>query len=289
VRNLRWAKLQYVSLELHHAVGHEPLVELTDGVRKRIEAEKELLVDPRVCSSLVEVLDLASARVHLKTGRHRNELVRFRYDLTLKARSADLRAPASATWTDWGSIASLDATASSSEGALLPLAARLAALAPTEPVLAVRGIPNARLVGLARALERLRRGSPSPTTLDQLRADAASSDGVEPQDLFDLANAHGFVLELGASDVAYQCDALFVREGGPPAEVVFGAGGRRALDECATEPTNRGRARFGKRLVADLAEEKPKLAARSVVNVVDRLPRHTDGSIDHGAFAEEVL
>jgi hypothetical protein len=212
----------------------------------------------------------------------------FRYDLTLKAADAGARCSASTTWTDWRSIAAVDAPGSSSREGLAALRAKLVALPLLQPGLAVRGIPNARLVGLARALERLRDSPTHASTLRELRSDGDASDGVEPQDLFDLAEELGFRLELGASRLAHECDALFDREGAELVETVFGAGERRPLDECATEPTNRGRARFGKRLAGDLAEESPRLAARSVVIVVDRISRHADGSLDRGALADEI-
>jgi len=225
-----------------------------------MDAEQELLVDPSVGWSLVELLELASARVAVKSGRHSNELVRFRYDLTLRAQGGE-RSPSAATWIDWESLGPDR------------LAESLAALDPKRPVFAVRGIPNARLVGLSRALAWLRGSSSRAPTLASLRADAAADDGVAPADLFDLATRSGLRLELGASVEADRCDALFTREAAGVIEGVFGAGAKRPLDECANEPMNRGGSRFAKRLHASLSAVDPNLAARSVVFVVDHLPR----------------
>jgi SAM-dependent methyltransferase len=275
LRNLRWAKHFYLSVELHHASADLTPPQLREKMRKRIEAEKELLLDPSVAHHFMKRFDLAGARAELKTGRNENELVRFRYDLTLFTKGGQSRLVAApsdaASWADVGSLAALRDR-----------------LAATTDSFLVHTIPNARLVGLSRALQKLR-DADDATTSTELRQLASSNEGVAPADLFDLAKQTGFHLCLGPSSLVDCCDAFFAKSPEKAVDFGFGIGVDRAPRDCVTDPMNRGGARFGKKMSAELGQRDPDLARLASIVVVDRIPRLADGALDRDAWLAELL
>src|SRR5690606_12692603 len=80
VRDLNLLTAFHTSVVRHHATGQESTAELYARVRRAVESENELLVDP----ALFRLLPARNGRisgveVRLKRGVHRNELIRFRY------------------------------------------------------------------------------------------------------------------------------------------------------------------------------------------------------------------
>ena len=84
------------SVELHQAAASLPVAELAQRVRRRIQGEEELVLDPTFFTALAESIPepLAGAEVRLKRGRAANELTRFRYDVVLRVRGESAAAPA---------------------------------------------------------------------------------------------------------------------------------------------------------------------------------------------------
>ena len=266
LRNLRWAKHFYLSAELHHALADARLDAIRENLRARAANEKELLIDPSIAWTLVSRHGFRAARAWIKRGRRTNELVRFRYDLLLRKSGGPPARNLEATATDWSSLADIEARLASGKAFV------------------VSKIPNDRLTGLARALEALR---DPRATLDDVKK-VASSGGVAPQDLFDLAERHGMRVELGPGVQADACEAIFVPQDHGPIDGVFGAGAERSFEACANEPANRGAPTFAKKLLAALTERDEALAEAARVVIVDRLARKPDGSIDVEALAEAV-
>jgi amino acid adenylation domain-containing protein len=84
VRSLPLLAAFYSTVELHQAPADRTAAELKARVRRRIEDEEELALDPAFFPALARRLPSARAEVLLKRGRADNELTRFRYDAVLR-------------------------------------------------------------------------------------------------------------------------------------------------------------------------------------------------------------
>jgi amino acid adenylation domain-containing protein len=193
VRSLPLLEAFHASVQVARADGTEPAEELAERVRRRVEAEQELVIAPAFFTTVRRRLPRVSAvQVLPKPGRTENELTRFRYDVVLT-----LDAPGSAdqppdAWRDADSD-ELDA------GALETLLRNGSA-----DVVAVRGIRNARVQRFADLAARLRNGASG--SVADLRAALAEDDAghpahgdalaVDPAALYRLGEACGYRIEL---------------------------------------------------------------------------------------------
>ncbi|MEU2912238.1 amino acid adenylation domain-containing protein [Streptomyces massasporeus] len=145
--------------------------ELRRAVEHGVILEKELLVDPGFFTVLQHRMPALTAHtVQVKRGRAHNEMTRYRYDVVLHKQGAPAHRITETAQRPWPA----DGTAG------------LAALLTGEHPAAVRvtGIPNGRIAAEAALAQAVRDGT---------RPHAApAGDGVEPEDLYDLAAAHGY-------------------------------------------------------------------------------------------------
>ena len=141
VRSLPLLPALHASVELSRAAADQPVEQLRDTVRRRVDGEEELLIDPGFFAALrARFPRLTGVRVLPKRGGVDNELTRFRYDVLL---TADGPAAPPVGWLDW-----------TAEG-LTPAALRDRLATDRPDVLAVRGVPNARVRAAAAATRRL--------------------------------------------------------------------------------------------------------------------------------------
>ena len=102
VRNLRMLEAFHLSVQLHKAEPSLSREELQQRVLQQIAMEDELVVEPDFFHALRQHLPkIGQVQVHLKRGRHHNELTRFRYDVVLRIGETE-GAPADVSWLDWG-------------------------------------------------------------------------------------------------------------------------------------------------------------------------------------------
>ncbi|MGW7428024.1 amino acid adenylation domain-containing protein [Streptomyces sp. NPDC054861] len=145
--------------------------ELRRAVEHGVIMEKELLVDPDFFTALQQRLPALTAHtVQVKRGREHNEMTRYRYDVVLRKRGAPVHRITETAEAPWPA----DGTAG--------LAALLAGEHPA--ALRVTGIPNGRVAAEAALARAVRAGLRPPA--------APAGDGAEPEDLYDLAAAHGY-------------------------------------------------------------------------------------------------
>jgi amino acid adenylation domain-containing protein len=194
----------YLSVLLHRAPDAMPVEELRLALQVQREREKELAVDPEFFFALQERSPrIGRVRVQLKGGRARNEFTSFRYDVVLEIEpeaSSETKVP----WTEW----------SEGEWRLEGLRHHLEWKAPE--VLALSGVPNARVLEDVRALDRLAGFTGSVGELKRAAHDAASAvQALDPAALLQLGDELGYVVQVSwaASGDRAACDVVFARPG----------------------------------------------------------------------------
>jgi amino acid adenylation domain-containing protein len=284
----------FALLEAHHAYDQlERSRELPEGprelsveelaglVRRRVETEDELCVDPTFFDELArELPDVGRVEVRLRRGNLQNETTRFHYDvwLWIGEREARQEVP----FVPWGADL----------GSVTDVRARLLRDQPTE--LALSDVPNWRNLRHVAASEALvdprRRGE---TVADLLRSLPTDDDGIDPEALFALADELPYAVELSLSDAGRRgtFDAVFTRKDSAKA----GCPPRRRLSVAesdapfwtrfASEPSKK---RAGRALAEELRETLrqtlPEYMVPSVLVPIARLPLTTNGKVDHAAL-----
>ena len=202
VRSLPLLEAFHVSVQLAQAPPSLSLAQFRGRVRQHLEREKELVIAPALFSAFGQrVPRISEVEVHLKRGKHHNELTRFRYDVLLHIGSKPYTAPDEPS-LDWR------------ENRLtVPTLRRL--LEERQPeALWLRGIPDARLSTEVRALELLK-NSPGIKTVGELQdlLNVTREPGVDPEVLGALSNEFPYTIRLTwlASSAVGNFDALFRR------------------------------------------------------------------------------
>ncbi|HEY4593041.1 MAG TPA: AMP-binding protein, partial [Thermoanaerobaculia bacterium] len=201
VRSLPLLEAFHASVQLHQAPGSLPAQELARQIHRRVQDEEELVLDPELFLALARRLPaVRRVQVRMQRGRQANELTRFRYDVVLHVGQTD---------TDGERMSMEVRQAWSSPGELERI------LGERPPVLSIAGIPNARLAGEAAALELL--AGDGFATVAELREEiarrAAERPGVDPEDLWALADRLGYDVDLAPSSADGLSAARFRRRG----------------------------------------------------------------------------
>ncbi len=241
---------------------------LRDRVRRRVEDEWELVLDPALFAVMAgSVPGIRGVRIEPKRGRYDNELSRFRFDVSLTRKAL---APAT---RDRQRAERLE-----------EVRARLAA-ADNDAVL-FEAIPNARTAAACAAVGLLAAADETFPANDVL---AIERRGVDPQDLYDLAAEMDWRLDLQISQRPDCVDAYFTR--GPVSALTsWPMTGElqpaRERREYGNDPL---RVAGHRRLVPELRELLARRLPESMLPnrylVVDTLPRTPNGKIDRHALS----
>jgi len=276
IRSLPLLETFHASVALHQASAGLTRSELRQVVRQRLAQEEELALDPTFFTQLPALLPrVAQVAVLPRRGRIHSELTQFRYQvlLTLGPRDQEQLEPA---WRDW-EAERLD---------LDQVRQHLTKTAP--PVLALSGVPNARLTA-ERATVTWLAGDDGPATAGAQRTARQSDprEGVDPAALWALADQVPYEVELswGRHTADGRFDAVLVRrDGARPPLVRWPV----ELGSCALLANDPVRAAYIRHVVpqlrALLKEQLPEYMVPAAISVVSSLPRTPNGKIDRKAL-----
>nr|WP_042187323.1 class I SAM-dependent methyltransferase [Kibdelosporangium sp. MJ126-NF4]CEL17999.1 Non-ribosomal peptide synthetase [Kibdelosporangium sp. MJ126-NF4]CTQ90773.1 Non-ribosomal peptide synthetase [Kibdelosporangium sp. MJ126-NF4] len=228
----------------------------------------ELLIDPGYFVDLAAAIPrVAHVEIRLKRGQRPTEMTRFRFDAVIHLDSARHDIVAVDDWRQWASLQQTEQL-----------------LSGKPETLGFLSVPNARTITDHTAATLLQRLD-GPATADEVRQAAADASGVDPEDLWALADKHGYTLQLSwaRSTPDGSFDAAFVRA-------------ENALVAFPTQPvtarqhTNRIWHVTAENL--DLAqlrdylrEQRPSGPVPARFVVLEELPLRADGEVDLAALA----
>ncbi|GHJ41948.1 non-ribosomal peptide synthetase [Streptomyces sp. TS71-3] len=182
VRDLALLPAFHADTQLRRAPALSPAREVAAASARALAEERELCLTPGFFEDFAAAAGLG-LRIELKRGRNANELTRFRWDVTLygPGRAADDDDGKRLPWTGMAGLAEL--------------------LESTDPdrALTVTGLPDGRLVRPLAALALLRgEQAPDRTAWELERAlwEASAGQGVDPEDIAELAGRHGRTVRL---------------------------------------------------------------------------------------------
>ncbi len=190
VRSLPLLKDFHTSVKWFQAGDTVKPAALSQRIDQAVRQEEELVVDPDFFLALRQKIPgISRVEIQLKRGRERNELTRFRYDVTLHVGEAAKPAPAPPQ-LDWSKLN------------LTPASLR-EILTRTEPeVLVLTKVPNARIeeeIAVRRILERQDDSIPSAAALREILAEEFRANGVEPEDLWKIEEDLPYTVEVRSS------------------------------------------------------------------------------------------
>ncbi len=268
----------HVSVQLFRAEDDSSCGELWQGVKQKMDAEKDLQFAPAFFHALKHLIpEISHVQIIPKPGHAHNQLTLFRYDVVLQF-SANPANVAELTWQDW-----------QHDG--LTLVAIQAQLSQQPEHVAIRGIANARLQSVNQALVTLRAASLDSAIKDiRKQLTAPFEQGVEPEALSELAKANGYRVELsglsGQCDGAY--DAIFTRNDRPVVPNIFVSEIPAAnLSQYVNNPQQVQLTRqLIKQLRSLLQENLPEYMVPSIFTRVDVMPLSPSGKIDRKVLAQ---
>jgi len=254
------------SIQFAQAEDESTLDVLSQRIEQRIEQEEELLLAPGFFTALQEANPrIRSVSFKLKHGRERNELTRFRYDVVLNIGSEALPA-AKPEHMDW-------------QTAGLDLAGLPAALNNmSSDGIAISSIPDARL-SEETELNRLLSTQTGLTVAEARRQVTGHNNGIEPDDLSELAQANGLKLQLISTVPGYM--TAWFTPGDSSAANGFVFDGTESFNDPMLGRLQRS---LIPELRDSLRQKLPEYMVPGIYTILEEFPLTPNGKIDRKAL-----
>ena len=279
LRSLPLLRVLHTSVEIHTSPPSLPVSELQRQAQQRIAQEKELVLDPALFTVLRSRLPhISQISVQLKRGRYHNELSKFRYDVTLRV-GAERVEPVKQPWLDW-----------QIEELHLENIRRI--LTTTTPeILAIKGVPDARLASDLKALALLEAEGALQTSAELREAlkNSNVTQGIEPEDFWALGKDFPYDVEVTWAGPAGEgtFDVVLRKLSTPYVEIVREQDGRidGPIHKYANDPLF---AKEVQTLQAELrgmlARQLPEYMAPSEFIFLDAFPMTPNGKVNRSAL-----
>jgi aryl carrier-like protein len=281
IRSLPLHEAFHTSVVLEQAPAALDADEVRRRIRQRLQRDNELVLDPAFFRALPQQFRrIGMVTVHLKRGRSRNELTRFRYDVVLgigrhTGEQGGVSVPSLGALTQ-------PRSPRPESGAGITLNQVRERLASESPVIAMTGLANPRLTEAVRAVELLASDAcPETAGAIRRRLSAEPETGIDPEDLYGLATP--YEIELSWSETALdRYDTVFRHRSAPlltqPRLPVVS---RKAWNEYTNRPSERPSPSSLALELRELVKERlPEFMVPATIIVLDQLPRAPNGKID---------
>jgi len=203
LRSVEMLRAHHTSVQLFQAEDKLSIRDLQQRIDQDVAQDEELLCDPGLFPALMRSnARISRIRYDLKRGDFRNELTRFRYDVTLRIGASEAAAPEPEI-IGW----SLDYRTDTIAGRIQQC--------PANGVW-FKNVPDARLAPEALALDRLAMNDETLVTAGDLAKRIKDAAGIEPETLFTLAIANAVDIQTVASKPGFM-HVLIRRAGNRPA------------------------------------------------------------------------
>jgi non-ribosomal peptide synthase protein (TIGR01720 family) len=282
VRSLPLLEAFHTWTALAHAPADMSTARLKQRIRKRMQQESELVIAPAFFMALRRrIARVSGVQIQLKRGRHLNELTQFRYDVVLQLDGPAPQTREPGRTLAWGAGgATLDT-----------LRDLLSDAGPGE--VRVTGVPNARLLGAAKALDLLNRPD-APGQVSEIRA-ALQTPGpdpaVDPETMWELGERYGrhTVVSWSGGEADGRFEVVFQprgsREGAPSFTAPSTGSDERSWEVYANRPWQEKLAgRLGPELRRHLKECLPAYMVPTSLTFLETLPLTPNGKVDHDAL-----
>ncbi|MEN3161413.1 amino acid adenylation domain-containing protein [Tistrella mobilis] len=260
------------SIALHQAPAATPAEALSARIADALAAEKELLIDPAWFLTRAAALPgVAGVDIRLKRGRDRNEMTRFRYDVTLfkGAARAPLVPDRRMVWADGPDFPALCARVAAEGGRI-----------------EILDLPNARTAADMAAADRLDGRHATAGDIAAAAAEAAR-DAVDPETLWSIADEAGVALRITwAEDPALMHvliePAAAAEDPRPPLWAPWRSmPARSPINDPLAAGADR---RMIRRLRDHLRRRLPEALVPAEIRLADRLPLTPNGKLDRAAL-----